>query len=170
MRLHNGPQVLFTVQMPLKSLCVECKSKQRLQGWDIVGIPEHRHTAEQTSSQEVYVETPIGLRQVYGRQRKCDHGIIMFSVSCLGQFQSVFHLLFPLFLLNSVSSSTLFYLFIALSLDLQQARTGFQRELHVRAKQDCEAWSELRVSEESGSSNRVRQSVVKATIYRSGQE
>lgn len=115
MRLHNGPQVLFTVQMPLKSLCVESKSKQRLRGWDIVGIPEHRDTAEQTSSQEVYVETPIGLRQVYGRRRKCDHGIIMFFVSCLGQFQSVFHLLFTLLLLNSMSSSSFLSLYCSFS-------------------------------------------------------
>lgn len=70
--------------MPLKSLCEKCKSKQRLRGWDIAGISDHRQAVEQTSSQEVYVETLIGVRQVYGRRRKCDYGIIMFFVSCLG--------------------------------------------------------------------------------------
>lgn len=128
--------------MPLKSLCMECKSKQRLRDWDIVGIPAHRDTAEQTSSQEVYVETPIGLRQVYGRRRKCDHGIIKFFVCCLGQFQSVFHFLFLLLLLNLMSSSTLLSLFLWISSRLGQASSvssiwGQNRIVWPEASRGC---------------------------------
>ncbi len=125
MRLHNVGFIHSSVAFEVIVCGVQKQTKTAGLRYSRLGIPEHRDTAEHTSSQEVYVETPIGLRQVYGRWRKCDHGIIMFFVCCLGQFKSVFHFLFPLLLLNSMSSSLSL---IALSLDLQQAGTGFQRE------------------------------------------
>lgn len=174
MRLHNGPQVLFTVQMLLKSLCIECNSKQRLQAWEIEGIPEHRQTVDQTSSQEVYVDTPIGLRQVYGRRREVwpwynyVFRILPWTISiCIPSPLST----------ASFELSVLFNLFISSSLFLWfSSRPGQDSSVSCMWGQDRIVWPEasrvcLRNLDPPGGWGRVLYHRCEGyTIYRSGQE